>query len=177
MSAPGSPLSVAGAPRRGCDAPFEPLEDCHVRMQLMLRLMQRLRLHLASMGCDEQARQAARDVMRFFDSDAPAHRDHEERHVFPPLLAAGSCVDTVRRLQREHLEMAQLWPPVRNVLQRVGDGDWPGFAPDDEALLEGFARLHDWHIAAENELVYPAAAQLLDAAACSAMAEQIARRR
>ncbi|MEP7283454.1 MAG: hemerythrin domain-containing protein, partial [Rubrivivax sp.] len=131
----------------------------------MLRLMHQMRLHLAAMGCDEQARQAARDVMRYFDDAAPAHHEDEERHVFPPLLAAGLCVDTVQRLQSEHREMTTLWPGVRAVLQDVADADWLGTDPGDDALLERFARLYDWHIAAENELVYPAAAQHLDAAA------------
>ena len=73
--------------------------------------------------------------------------------------------------------MAALWPQVREVLQRVDTDDWPGFAPADEGLLEHFARLYDWHIAAESELVYPAAARCLDAAALVAMGEEMARRR
>ncbi len=179
MNTPSSPISLHSAPQGGFDQPFEMLEACHERVQRMLRLLQRLRTHLASMGHDDQARQAARDVMRYFDMAAPAHHEDEERHIFPALLAAGLHVDTVQRLQREHLEMAALWPTVREVLQCVDtDADsWPGFGPADEAALERFARLYDWHIAAENELVYPAAAQRLDAAAQAAMGEEMARRR
>ena len=177
MNIPISPISLHNAPQAGFDQPFEMLEACHERVQRMLRLLQRLRTHLASMGHDDQARQAARDVMRYFDLAAPAHHEDEERHVFPPLLAAGLCVDIVRRLQREHLEMTDLWPLVRDVLQRVDADDWPGFEPADEGLLERFARLYDWHIAAENELVYPAAAQRLDAPAQAAMGQEMARRR
>jgi len=42
---------------------------------------------------------------------------------------------------------------------------------------EHFARLHDWHIATEDELVYPAAAQRLDAVARIAMGQEMARGR
>jgi hypothetical protein len=73
--------------------------------------------------------------------------------------------------------MTALWPLVREVLQRVDADGWAGFAPTDEGTLERFARLYDWHIAAENELVYPAATQHLDGAAQSAMGEEMARRR
>jgi hemerythrin-like domain-containing protein len=177
MNTPASPIVLHSAPQAGFDQPFEMLEACHERVQRMLRLLQRLRAHLASMGCDDQARQAARDVMRYFDLAAPAHHEDEERHVFPPLLAARLCVDIVLRLQREHLEMTAVWPLVREVLQRVDTDDWPGFAPADEGLLERFARLYDWHIAAENELVYPAAARHLDAAAQATMGEEMAHRR
>jgi hemerythrin-like domain-containing protein len=177
MNTPSSPIAFHSAPHAGFDQPFEMLEACHERVERMLRLLQRLRTHLASMGHDDQARQAARDVMRYFDVAAPAHHEDEERHVFPPLLAAGLCVDIVLRLQREHLEMTALWPQVREVLQCVDTDDWSGFEPADEGTLERFARLYDWHIAAENELVYPAAVQRLDAAAQAVMGEEMARRR
>jgi hemerythrin-like domain-containing protein len=83
----------------------------------------------------------------------------------------------VLRLQREHLEMTALWPQAREVLQCVDTDEWPGFKPADEGTLERFARLYDWHIAAENELVYPAAVQRLDAAAQAVMGKEMARRR
>ncbi len=172
-----STIPLHRTPQAGFEQPFEMLHACHERVERMLRLLQRLRTHLAAMGCDEQARQAARDVMRYFDLAAPAHHEDEERHVFPPLLAAGECVDAVRRLQAEHVEMAALWPFVRAVLQRVADGAWAGFSPDDEGLLEQYARLYDWHVAAENELVYPAAARRLDDAAQAAMGDEMSRRR
>jgi hemerythrin-like domain-containing protein len=177
MNATSSPIPFQPTPSSGFAQPFEMLMSCHERVQRMLRLLQRLRAHLATMGCDEQAQQAARDVMHYFDVAAPAHHEDEERHVFPPLLAAGSCVEIVQRLQREHGEMAALWPQARAVLQRVADGAWQGFVPDEDLTLEHYMRLYDWHVAAENELVYPAAAARLDAAAQAAMGEEMARRR
>jgi hemerythrin-like domain-containing protein len=177
MNTTPSPLTFQRAPEAGFEQPFEMLEACHDRVQRMLRLLQRLRTHLAAMGCDDQARQAARDVMRYFDEAAPEHHEDEERHVFPLLLAAGAYVDTVQRLQREHEAMSALWPKVRAVLQRVAEGAWQGFEPDDEGTLEQYTRLYDWHLAAENELVYPAAATRLDSAATAAMGEEMARRR
>jgi hemerythrin-like domain-containing protein len=177
MNGPTSPLTLHRMPVAGFEQPFEVLQACHERVQRMLRLLQRLRAHLTTVGCDDRARQAASDVMRYFDLAAPAHHEDEERHVFPPLLAAGVCVDTVERLQAEHVEMALRWPQVRAVLQRVEQGPWHGFRDDDEALFEQFARLYDWHIAAENELVYPAAARQLDAAAQAAMGGEMSRRR
>ena len=73
-------------------------------------------------------------------------------------------------------KMAELWSLVRTALQPVLAGTWRGFAPDDEGLLERFARLYDWHIAAEDELVFPAVAQALDDASLTAIAKDMARR-
>ena len=73
--------------------------------------------------------------------------------------------------------MAVAWSEARGVLERVVLGPWAGYRPDDEQLLEQFARLYDWHVAAENELVYPAAARRLDAAMQVAMGAEMAARR
>ena len=172
-----STIPLHRSPSAGFEQPFEMLQACHERVERMLRLLQRLRAHLAAMGCDAQAKQAAVDVMRYFDIAAPAHHEDEERHVFPPLIAAGLQLETIERLQREHVEMSALWPRVRAVLQTVADGRWAGFSSIDEGLLEHYTRLYDWHVAAENELVYPAAAQRLDAAAQAAIGEEMSRRR
>jgi hypothetical protein len=169
MTAPRAPLA-------GFEQPFEVLDACHERIQRMFRRLQWLRIHLGALGCDAQARQAANDVTSCFDLAAPEHHEDEERYVFPPLLAAGLCVDIVVRLQREHLEMAMLWPQVREVLQRVAADHWPGFRPADEGLLEHFTRLYDWHLAAESELAFPAAARCLGVADLVAIGEQMARR-
>ncbi|RYY81317.1 MAG: hemerythrin domain-containing protein, partial [Comamonadaceae bacterium] len=60
-------LTEAGAGGAGFEQPFEMLEACHERVHRMLTLLDRLRRHVAGHGTDEQARQAARDVMRYFD--------------------------------------------------------------------------------------------------------------
>jgi hemerythrin-like domain-containing protein len=170
-------ITLQRSPAAGFEQPFEMLAACHERVQRMLDLLQRLRAHLAATGCDEQAQQAARDVMRYFDLAAPAHHEDEERHVFPPLLAAGLWVETVQRLQREHLEMASVWQAARAVLQRVADGASQTLDAADEEVLERYLRLYDWHVVAENEIAFPAAAARLDAAARAAMGEEMSGRR
>ena len=156
---------------------FDLLGEFHHALRRMLRQLQWLQLHLITMGCDAQAIQAARELVPFFDAAAPAHHDAEERFVFAPLLLAGQHARTIARLQGEHLEMAERWRQVRAALRPVAAGAWRGFAPDDEGLLDRYARLYDWHLAAEDELVFPAAARCLDAAAQAALAGHLARRR
>ncbi len=103
MNQPIRLSSLTAAPAAGFEQPFEMLEACHERVQRMLALLGRLREHLASHGADEQARQAARDVMRYFDQAAPEHHRDEELHVFPPLLAQNDpkVAAVVVRLQQD----------------------------------------------------------------------------
>ena len=179
MNQPIRMASLLATPAVGFEQPFEMLAACHERVNRMLDLLARLREHLPGHGADDNARQAARDVMRYFDLAAPHHHQDEELHVFPPLLAAGdpAAVDLVRRLQRDHVQMESGWREARKVLDAVASGERQALANSDEAALDLFAGLYGDHIQAEEGLAYPAAAQLLDEAALAAMGHEMMRRR
>ncbi len=179
MSQPIRMSSLVAGPAPGFEQPFEMLEACHERVQRMLALLQRLREHLPGHGADANARQAARDVMRYFDLAAPQHHRDEELHVFPPLLAQGdpATLVLVRRLQQDHLQMEVRWAAAREVLDAVASGAIDALTPGHEAALDAFARPYADHIAAEEQLAYPAAAALLDGEALTAIGEEMMRRR
>ena len=64
MTQPMRLQALGGGPSASFEQPFEMLEACHERVHRMLGLLARLREHMCTHGADEQARQAARDVMR-----------------------------------------------------------------------------------------------------------------
>lgn len=174
------PLPGFSAPAVGFDEPFAMLEACHERVQRSLALLARLRSHVHTHGADDDARQAARDVLRYFDIAAPLHHEDEERHVFPLLLAQGppEIRALVERLQRDHLLMSADWAAARLPLLALAQGSAPGFSQEDAAVLDRFAVRYDAHIAAEEESAYPAAVALVaDADALAAMGREMARRR
>lgn len=179
MNQPIRLASLSAVPAAGYEAPFEMLDACHERVHRMLRLLERLREHVAAHGADDQARQAARDVMRYFDQAAPQHHLDEERHVFPPLLAAAdpAVVAVVRRLQQDHLRMEAGWAQARVVLADMAEGTLKGFNDAQHTLLAGFAALYGDHIEAEEQVAYPAARERLDATALAAMAQDMMHRR
>lgn len=173
-------ISARGAgPAAGYEQPFEMLEACHERVHRMLRLLARLREHVAAQGADEQARQAARDVMRYFDQAAPQHHLDEERHVFPPLLAQGDpqVVAVVHRLREDHRQMEAGWARARAVLEALAEGRVAVFDAAATQSLAGFAALYGEHIQAEEAIAYPAARGQLDAPALERMAQDMMQRR
>jgi len=167
------------SPSASFEQPFEMLQACHERVHRMLKLLGRLREHVARAGCDTQAQQAARDVMRYFDQAAPQHHLDEELHVFPPLLAGASpeVQGVVRRLQQDHLDMEARWKDARVVLGLLAEGRVGRLAPGDEAALDAFASLYAAHVRAEEEIAYPQARAVLDDRARAAMSEDMMRRR
>ncbi len=147
----------------GYEQPFEMLEACHERVHRMLDLLARLRAHLASQGVDDAGRQAARDVMRYFDLAAPQHHLDEERHVFPALMAGSdeALHALVRRLQADHQAMEAGWARIRTALDALAtDGRDLGSA--DLEAIDAFTALYAGHITAEEQAAYPAARPLLE---------------
>lgn len=170
------------APVAGFEAPFDMLAACHERVERMLALLARLQQHLLAHGRDDPARQAARDVMRYFDLAAPLHHQDEELHVFPPLLAgpdAGLCA-LVGRLVQDHRAMELAWPGARRVLHEIAEGPaagWTALTADQTAALDRFAGLYERHLADEDRLAYPAAQVVLTAQALQAMSQDMMQRR
>ena len=168
-----------GAPAPGFEEPFGMLHACHERVERMLALVGRLREHLHEHGCDEQARQAARDVMRYFDKAAPQHHRDEELHVFPALvgLQDEELVRLVARLQRDHQEMDARWTAARSLLEEVEAGTRSQFNGADNDVLDAFASLYADHIRAEEELAFPRASGSMDPARIEAMSRDMMARR
>ncbi len=170
------------APAAGFEAPFEMLATCHDRVERMLALQVKLQRHLLEKGCDEPARQAARDVMRYFDLAAPLHHQDEELHVFPPLLAGSDVAlrALVQRLMQEHRQMEVDWAEARRTLQAIAEGTESGWAPLTPAqtgALNQFAALYRQHLDDENNTAYPAAQAMLPPDAMQTMSEDMMQRR
>jgi hemerythrin-like domain-containing protein len=171
--------SLGAKPGPTFDEPFEMLTACHDRANRTLALLARLREHVLQHGADDQARQAARDVMRYFDQAAPQHHHDEELHVFPPLLALGDAAvaGAVRRLQQDHQQMEARWPDARQVLAALAEGRLQQIDASGAQALDAFASLYGDHIVTEDTLVYPAAQGVLDAGAQAAMGREMKQRR
>lgn len=158
------------------------LAACHERVERMLVLLARLQQHLLEHGRDESARQAARDVMRYFDLAAPLHHQDEERHVFPPLLAGpdAGLRTLVQRLLQDHRDMDTAWPPARSALHEIAESpvaDGAALTATQTAALDHFAGLYERHLADEDRLAYPAAQVVLTTQALQAMSQDMMQRR
>lgn len=176
-------LMPGQAQAAGFDEPFEMLHACHERVQRMLGLLARLAEHLSARPHrlpDEQAAQAAQDVLRYFDLAAPAHHDDEERHVLPALLASGQpdAAALARRLHADHQQMTSAWQALRPGLQAIAACQWPAEPwAAVPARWQAFAGLYGPHIEAEESQAYRTARALLSPAQQQAMGQDMAARR
>ncbi|RTL39514.1 MAG: hemerythrin domain-containing protein [Burkholderiales bacterium] len=166
-------LTLHAGPAVGFDQPFEMLLACHDRVRRSLDLLLRLQSHVAGRGADPEAREAARDVLRYFDLAGPKHHEDEERHVLPRLRACGQAA-LADRLAADHAEMGRQWTALRPALLAVAAGEGAGL---DEHACRAYAALYAAHMAAEEAEAFPQAAADLTAEAEAAMGAEMAARR
>ena len=83
------------APTAGFEVPLEMLSACHHRIERQCATLRRLVDHLATHGPDQQARDAAAGVMRYFDTAGRDHHADEEEDLFPALIESMAGSDPI----------------------------------------------------------------------------------
>ena len=168
-----SKITLHAGPAVGFDQPFEMRAACHARVRRSLDLLQRLQAHVTRHGVDTQARDAAADVLRYFDLAGPAHHEDEERHVLPRLRQQGQA-ELVARLQADHAEMTRLWAALRPPLLAWAAGEAADL-PEDS--MHRYIEIYAAHMPLEEEQAFPLAAADLDEATLKSMGSEMAARR
>jgi hemerythrin-like domain-containing protein len=159
-----NPIPGYASPSAGFEVPLEMLSACHARIERQCSTLWRLVPHLASRGSDAEARDAAANVMRYFDTSARHHHADEEKDLFPALIQsmAGSDAVCVRELTEglanEHRELEAHWQRVRSVLEHVAAGERMSLEASD---VEALVTLYQRHIEREEMELLPMAARLL----------------
>jgi hemerythrin-like domain-containing protein len=159
------------------DHPLEMLGVCHDRIEERCALLQRLCQHIRESGVDAQARQAAENVMRYFDTAGENHHLDEEEDLFPRLIEADreACEALIVRLRQEHGRMRERWIALRAQLAQIAAGESTAALEEDE--VERFTTLYRGHIDLEERQLLPAAQRLLGASALASAGDAMARRR
>jgi hemerythrin-like domain-containing protein len=169
-----------GIATRGFAEPLEKLETCHTRIETHLAMLERLADHVAQQGCDAQARDAARFVMRFFDTTGEQHHRDEDGDLFPRLreraaeLVRPEIAAVIDELEREHATMHLQWSRLRARLEALARGADAALRPED---VTAFAWLYRRHMEKEAAAVLPFAKEALDTSERAALGARMAARR
>ncbi len=155
------------SPSASTEVPLEMLSACHGRVERQCQTLQRLQPHLREHGGDDQARQAAQAVLRYFDTAARDHHADEEIDLFPALLEAVAGSDAIclrqliETLLAEHRAIERRWQALRQQLDAIAQGR--SAALPDQAVAD-FIAAYGAHIEREETELLPMAARLLDEA-------------
>ncbi|MDD4911031.1 MAG: hemerythrin domain-containing protein [Sideroxydans sp.] len=158
------------------DDPLEMLRACHGRIEAQCVTLTRLGEHLSKQGCDEQAVQAARAILHYFDTAGQHHHQDEERDLFPRLIATHDQTVTalITRLLQEHQRMEAAWNNLRPLLQAIAEDHQTAL---DKHVAQHFIDVYATHIETENGTLLPLAQTLLNAEQLQAIGRNMASRR
>jgi pyridoxamine 5'-phosphate oxidase len=151
----------------GFDQPIAVLKHCHDRIRKQLATMEKLLPHLAVHGADEQARQAAAAVIKYFDKAAHLHHDDEEQDLFPMLQATAQGDDAALLaslgpgILDEHRQMDAMWQNLHEQLKGIADGSAALLRETD---VRCFADTYAAHMEREESHIAPMAKRLFSAA-------------
>lgn len=162
-------IDIPGVPGRslpsgGFEAPLEMLSACHGRIERQCTTLQRLVSRLEFHDADEDARAAAANVMRYFDTAAKHHHEDEEKDLFPALIESMAGSDPVclremtQSLAAEHRELEARWRHLRIELEQIVAGHAVRLSSEDVQALVGLYQRHMEH---EEQELLPMAARLL----------------
>ena len=168
------------APAAGFEVPLEMLSACHGRVERQCQTVLRLVPHLVANGPDQTAREAAQNVMRYFDTSAKHHHADEEEDLFPALLQSAPEAklprlrELVAALCAQHRELEQAWARLRLKLEGILLGTTSELDAGEAARMVG---LYRQHIAREEEELLPLAARILGTAQLDSVGRAMRARR
>jgi len=175
-----SPFPGHSAPHAGFEVPLEMLAACHHRVESQCTTLQRLVAHLATHGCDDQARVAAAAVLRYFDTAAVNHHADEEIDLFPALIdaVAGSDATCIRglieALKGDHRTLELQWQRLRPALLMIAAGEPQPLPAGDVMPL---VALYERHMEREEAELLTMAARLLSDSALDRVGRAMRERR
>ena len=166
-------------PAPSFDEPIEMLRACHERIRAQCATLEKLAAYLPSHGADEQAQQAAANIMRYFDVAGPHHHADEEQDLFPMLIEVARtqrsmATEWIATLLDEHGTLEAEWARLREVLADIAGGH---ARPLERLRVAGFVYAYRSHIAREEALVFPFAEACLSAQQLAQLSAAMVARR
>lgn len=168
----------------GFDEPIGLLMDCHRRIEAFLGMLLRVLEEYEGRPLPASHREAAVSALRYFAEAAPRHTEDEEESLFPAMRASGDervheTLAQIAQLEREHDAAEEAHADVARLMQHWMDHD----ALDAASLerlrkrLTELRQTYQRHIAEEDAVVFPLAAEVLSDDALATIGREMARRR
>lgn len=145
------------------DQPIAVLKHCHDRIRKQLATLDKLLAHLPEFGADEQARQAAGAVLKYFEKAAHLHHDDEEQDLIPMLraVAQGEDAATLQALApvilQDHKDMDAIWQDLHEQLTAIAEG---GSTVLSASAVQRFSQRYLSHMEREEGTMAPMALRL-----------------
>jgi pyridoxamine 5'-phosphate oxidase len=162
------------------DQPVAVLKHCHGRIRKQLATLEKLLAHLPAHGADEQARQAAGAVLKYFEKAAHLHHEDEEQDLIPMLraVAQGEDAATLQALApvilQDHKDMDAMWQDLHEQLSAIADGSGTQLSA---STVQRFTQRYVNHMEREESTMAPMALRLFSPEQMTQLGQAMQRRR
>ncbi len=162
------------------DQPIAVLKHCHDRIRKQLATLDKLLAHLPEFGADEQARQAAAAVLKYFEKAAHLHHDDEEQDLIPMLraVAQGEDAATLQALApvilQDHKDMDAIWQDLHEQLTAIAEGQSMVLSA---SAVQRFSQRYLAHMEREEGTMAPMALRLFSAEQMAQLGKAMQARR
>lgn len=162
------------------DQPIAVIKHCHDRIRKQLATLDKLLAHLPEFGADEQARQAAQAVLKYFEKAAHLHHEDEEQDLIPMLraVAQGEDAATLQALApvilQDHKDMDALWQDLHEQLTAIAEGQAAALSA---STVQRFSQRYASHMEREEGSLAPMALRLFSPEQMAQLGKAIQRRR
>lgn len=176
------PIQI-GDKARSFSNPTGLLSDCHRRIEMFLRVLDRIAV-IIDRPLTKEDRSSLETALRYFREAAPMHTADEEESLFPRLRQmlhadVESAIERLTPLEEDHRQAATMHAQVEELGQqclragKLSSAEAKVFA----RTVAGLMSIYTEHISLEDNLVFPLAAKLLSDADKAAIAGEMATRR
>ncbi|MCC2956868.1 pyridoxamine 5'-phosphate oxidase [Massilia sp. IC2-477] len=162
------------------DQPIAVLKHCHDRIRKQLATLDKLLAHLPEFGADEQARQAAGAVLKYFEKAAHLHHEDEEQDLIPMLraVAQGEDAATLQALApvilQDHKDMDAMWQDLHEQLTAIAEGQGAALSA---STVQRFSQRYSSHMEREEGTMAPMALRLFGPEQMAQLGKAMQRRR
>jgi pyridoxamine 5'-phosphate oxidase len=160
--------------------PVAVLKHCHGRIRKQLATLEKLLVHLPEHGADEQARQAAAAVLKYFEKAAHLHHEDEEQDLIPMLraVAQGEDAATLQALApvilQDHKDMDAMWQDLHEQLTMIATGAGSQLSA---GIVQRFTERYLGHMEREESTMAPMALRLFGPEQMARLGQAMQRRR
>jgi hemerythrin-like domain-containing protein len=155
--------------------PLGLLRACHERVLQHCETLLKLADHIAAQGVDQEAREAAARIYKYFSVAGKHHHQDEEQDIFPRLARVSlKLADRVHQLKQQHQSIDALWQQLAPLLSRPASiEEHAAF----KALAQQLAEAYREHIRKENEELLDVAQHIFGRDELNQIGEKMAERR
>lgn len=175
---PGLGIQIGSKPDSGFDDPIGMLKDCHRRIEHFLGVLCLVAERAGNHPATAEERQAVEAALHYFHVGGRRHTADEEESLFPRLIAQGATAD-IEHLEHDHGEAETLHSEIEQLYSA-----WFNAATltaiDQDQLLSATNKLralYAAHIALEDNIVFPRAAEVLAATEIQTIGDEFRARR